>query len=95
MITLYRKANCGYCNDIEEELKELVIAHSVINIEEDAACIDKNHLNISIPFIEDDGKIISGSKEIKSYLEELNKFVSLWRKYQTDACYIDDDEKTC
>ena len=94
MTTLYRKSDCSFCDEIEEELKELVIAHSVINIENEKSTRE-NHEDIPVPYLEDNGKIISGSEEIKKYLEELSKFVSLWRKYQTDSCYIDDDEKTC
>jgi glutaredoxin len=94
MITLFRKPDCWYCNDIEEELKELVIAHRVINIEKAAADINKNYSDIPLPFIEDDGKIISGFEEMQRYLEELKKFISLWRKYQTDACYTDNEGNT-
>ncbi len=94
MTTLYRKSNCSFYDEIEEELKELVIAHSVINIENDES-INRNYKHTPLPFIEDDGKIISGFEEMQRYLEELKKFVSLWRKYQTDACYINDDGETC
>jgi glutaredoxin len=94
MIKLYRKSNCSFCDEIEEELKEMVIARSVINIDNKKST-GGSHENIPLPYLEDDGKIISGTEEIKKYLEELNKLVVLWRKYQTDACYIDDDDKTC
>lgn len=94
MITLYRKLNCSFCDEIEEALKGLVIAHSVINIENEKSA-KVNHKDITLPYMEDNGKIISGSEEIRKYLEELNVFVSLWRKYQTDACYIDDEGQSC
>ncbi len=89
MITLYRKPGCGFCDEIEEELKELVITFDVVNV-------DKNFpKEITLPAIKDDDKMISDYENIKKYMNDLTKFVELWRKYQTDACYIDDDGEIC
>ncbi len=91
MIELYRKQNCYFCDEIEEEIKEFVISHNVINVEK-----NKDFPNeIPLPAIKDNGKMISGYEEIKKYMNDLKKFVDLWRKYQVDACYIDDDGEIC
>ena len=91
MITLYRKSGCGFCDEIEDELKDLVIRFDVINVEE-----QKDFpVEITLPAIKDDDRMVSGYEDIKQYMTGLKKFVELWRKYQVDACYIDDDEETC
>ena len=91
MIELYRKQNCYFCDEIEDELKELVIAHNVINVDNDKDFPKE----IPLHAIKDDGKTYSGYEEIKKYMKDLKKFVELWRKYQVDVCYIDDDGEIC
>jgi uncharacterized protein YozE (UPF0346 family) len=91
MIELFRKQNCYFCDEIEEEIKELVISHEVIYVEKDTDFPKE----IPLPAVKDDGKIISGYEEIRKYINDLKKFVELWRKYQVDACYIDDDGEVC
>lgn len=92
MIELYRNDNCNLCDEVEEELKTLVITHKIINVEKNNTSVPEN---LPLPVIKDEDELISGEKEIKQYLEELNKYVALWRKYQVDACYIEDDGEFC
>lgn len=93
MIELYRKNNCPACEEIEEAFKEMVLAYKVIIVN------DKSNFklpeNINLPAIKDDKKIISGRKNIKQYLEDLNDFLAEWNKFQSDSCYIDKDGSTC
>jgi glutaredoxin len=94
MIELYRKPDCSFCDEIEEDLKELVIKHNIINLKDNKSALPfLSELNF--PVIKDDDEIISGTEEIKRYMKELKKFVYLWRKYQVDACYVDEDGETC
>lgn len=84
MIKLYRPAECPGCEEIEAVLQELVISHQVI-VEEDR----------SIPTLEDNGQLYRGRQEIKGHLQELEKIVADWHRFQSDACYIDDDGEIC
>ena len=44
------------------------------------------------PVLIDGQKIIQGSRNIAGYLEKLEGFKVLWEKFQSDACYCDEDE---
>jgi hypothetical protein len=94
MIELYRTADCPECAAIEAALKEMVVAHRVITVEPG----QKHHApvnGVALPAIKDGDDLVSGQSEIAQYLRELDKFVVAWRRYQSDACYIDDDGKVC
>jgi glutaredoxin len=92
MITLYRVPECHACDEVQETLKELVVAHQVVNVQQErpAALADKE-----LPVIEDGEQWVSGEAALNDYLEELTRVTDQWRKFQTDACYIDDKGKSC
>jgi glutaredoxin len=94
MIKLYRPVDCPDCADVEAILKELVVAHKVIVVEEGQATAELNP-DISLPAIKDNGQVISGPTAINTYLRELEKFVAGWQRFQSDSCYVDDDGATC
>jgi len=84
MIKLYRPADCPGCEEIEAVLQELVISHKIIVVE-----------GRPIPTLEDSGQVYTGRQEIKTHLQELEQIVADWRRFQSDACYIDDDGELC
>ena len=94
MIELYRPANCPDCNKIEETLKELVVAHKIVTIKPDQHSAEISP-DIPLPAIKDEGNIISGPAAIDNYLVELEQIVANWRRFQSDACYIDEDGNGC
>ena len=94
MIELHCKADCPECADIEGVLKELVVAHKVAIIDEadmDPALMSSGE-HIVLPALKENGKLIEGVEAIKIYLQELDEFVTSWRRFQSDACYCDEDE---
>ena len=95
MIRLYRTAECHKgADDIEEALQEMVIAHEVILI--DAAQVpDSLPPETQLPVLVDGSRVITGQAEIAKHLEELERFVADWRRFQADACYVDDDGVIC
>jgi glutaredoxin len=93
MIEFYRPVNCPTCADIEAALQELVVAHKVIVVETDQ--VEPELGNVSLPAFKENGHVISGQEAIRSYLQELEGFVANWRRFQSDACYIDDEGETC
>jgi glutaredoxin len=96
MITLYRVAECAACDEVQTALRELVVAHKVVDVErENTAKVAEMLANRQLPVIADGDALVSGDAEIHAYLAELTGELEQWRKFQTDACYIDDKGQTC
>ncbi len=83
MITLYRHRRCGKCDLLQEGLEKLVLAHRIGYVDEDG-------MN-SAAVLEDEGDLVEGESAIEAHIECLKAFRAQWQKYQTDACYCDDD----
>ncbi len=94
MIELYRKNDSPRSENIEAKLKELVVAYKVVIVEGSDAdpVLAALGERVTLPALKDDGKVISGLPAIRAHLEQLEEFVVLWRKFQSDACYCDEDE---
>jgi hypothetical protein len=89
MITLYRTADCPRCSAIQEVLEGMTLAHKVV-IVEDAQGSPVPHAS-RLPVLEDEGKVIEGRDAILQHLDQLAGFKAEWEKFQTDACYCDDE----
>jgi hypothetical protein len=83
VITLRRKVKSTIADEIENEMIEMSLAYSRIY---------DNNFDI---VIEEGGVQYGTLHEIHTYLEEMKKYKSDWEKFQTDACYIDDDGSVC
>ena len=88
MITLYRTKDCPACTGIEETLRELSLAHEVVVVsgERDDRLPDQSRP----PVLMDEGQVAQGSQAILAHLEELEGFKAQWERFQSDACYCDD-----
>lgn len=84
VIELIRPPRSGAADAIAEQLRDMVVAFE--EVEDPAA---------GSPVLRDEGRVASGEEEIASFLAELRRDVALWQKFQTDACYIDDDGGIC
>jgi glutaredoxin len=89
MLTLYRTENCPSCTALEETLDDLVIQHDVVVV--DGPRDDRLPGGKSPPVLEDDERLVHGSEAIQEYLEDLEGFKAQWDRFQTDACYCDDE----
>jgi len=86
MITFYKHStDCIKCFETETALKDMVVAHSIKLLPAKSKS----------PFIMEGNKKFSGHQEIETYIKELEETVSLWRKFQSDSCYVDSDGKVC
>ena len=94
MIEFYRPVHCPDCTRIEETLRELVVAHKIIRLEPGQSALTLAP-GTPLPAIKDEGQIITGQTAIDAYLVDLEKIVTDWRRFQSDACYIDDDGGIC
>ena len=90
MIELYRPVECQECTDIETALKEMVLAHRIITVEAGQQP-ESLPASTSLPAIKDEGQIFTGQKQIKAYLKELEHIAAEWRKYQSDSCYVNEE----
>jgi len=92
MIELVRTPDSAAGAAIQAKLAELVVAHRVLTVDADhPSPLDGTPL----PAVIDDGRVISGTAALESYLAELSKEIERWRRFQVDACYIDDDGTVC
>ncbi|MBT8211996.1 MAG: hypothetical protein KJN71_02495 [Acidimicrobiia bacterium] len=89
MIELLRVDDCPACDETAGRLADLVIAHTVRSV-------SANELppGTAAPVILDGDKTISGS-ELSAYLAGLGKLMADWDRFQSDACYLDDDGEVC
>lgn len=94
MIELYRTNDDTTGIEIEDGLKELVLAHRVIVVEAGQSP-ETLPDNTPLPALRDEGQIITGSEALQAHLQYLKHVAFEWRKYQSDSCYVHDDGGNC
>jgi len=87
MIIFYRHKKCALCDEVHEQLIELVVAHTVKQLPVTASAEDHCFF--------ENNKTFRGEAAIKSYLGELTQLLHDWRKFQSDSCYTGDDGRVC
>jgi hypothetical protein len=92
MITLYRVDHCYACDEVEERLRDLVIAHNVVNVEKERPA---KLAGKEMPVIVEGNEVVSGEAALHAYLAQLTRDAELWRKYQSDVCYVDEEGNPC
>ena len=94
MITLYRTKVCPFCDEIEEHLRTLVVAHRVIIVEERE---EGAHPSLKqLPMLKEGNAVYGTAGEIKQFLYDLALEVRINRTYQSDACFVDpEDGRAC
>jgi glutaredoxin len=91
MFIFYRSPQCPGCNHIQEILERLAIAHKVIMVHSVEETKDKIPSVTALPVLVDGEKVVQGRDAILARLEEIEKFKELWDKFQSDACYCDEE----
>jgi len=86
-MTLYID-NCRTCSKVRESLSELAMACDVVVVPQEG---QTNRLpqGAHPPVLIDGDKVVQGSPDIFSYIDELQEFKREWLKYQSDVCYMD------
>jgi hypothetical protein len=88
MIELHVAPDAGArAEEVRRSLDDLVVAYRWTT--SDAATTP-----VDLPAIKDGDRWI-GADGIDAYLVELRHFLGLWRKFQADACYLEDDGTVC
>ncbi|MCS4038972.1 glutathione S-transferase N-terminal domain-containing protein [Salinibacter ruber] len=92
MVTLYRQPGDPWADEIEEALREMVIAHEVEHVE-DADALPG--IISELPALHDDGEVVTGASALRSYLQTLRALMADWNRFRSDACYVEDDGSIC
>ncbi|RMG26508.1 MAG: hypothetical protein D6730_09020 [Bacteroidetes bacterium] len=77
MIVFHHKAGDPFSEEVAQSLKELVVAHKLLEGSGQA------------PAIEEDHTLVQGEAAIRAYLHELSLELTHIREIQSDACYLD------
>lgn len=87
MITLYHRTDCPHCTGIRDSLEELAIAFEVVEVGSVEELPEELGRVDSLPVLRQDGEVYAGPSEIVEHLRELEGFVEMWYKFQSDTCY--------
>ncbi|MFB6247661.1 MAG: hypothetical protein ABEL97_03740 [Salinibacter sp.] len=92
MIVLYRRPDDPWADEVQEALDEMVIAYETESVPDaDALPADVP----DTPALRDDGEVIAGETALRTHLEELRALMNDWDRFQSDACYVEDDGSIC
>lgn len=79
---------------VEAALKEMVVGYERVELapEDAESTLGKQ---VDLPAIRHDERLISGREGLLAYLNELERLVEDWRRFQADACYIEENGDVC
>lgn len=92
MITLYRRSDSPRADEVQQALDEMVIAYETESLEDEAARPEDVP---ELPALRDDGEVVTGEEAIDEHLDALRELMNDWDRFQSDACYIEDDGTVC
>jgi len=91
MIIFYKHQNCPVCDAFEEKMVDIVLAHEIRPLSDAAP----KHSTFKDAIIVEGKRTAAGHEEIKKFMTEISKAMELWQKFQSDSCYINDDDTIC
>jgi glutathione S-transferase len=94
MPTLYRTPESAAADAIQSALDEMVIAHDIVAVDGDTALPDGLAAG-DLPALQDDGDVLTDPDAIEARLDALRTLMADWDRFQSDACYLDDDGTIC
>ncbi|MEW5854774.1 MAG: hypothetical protein AB2A00_38715 [Myxococcota bacterium] len=93
MIELLREPDSPAADHVEDALRELSVAHRVVVVQAPAQLQALGE--VTLPAIRDGERVVFGAEPLRAFLEETARLMERWQRFQSDACYVDDDGKTC
>lgn len=92
MVTLYRRPDDAWADDIQSALDDMVIAYETETIDDGTVPPD----DVSqLPALRDDEEVITGREALRERLDALRSLMADWDRFQSDACYVEDDGSVC
>lgn len=92
MVTLYRRADDPWADEIQNALDEMVIAYETDIVKDTTALPEEVP---DLPALRDDEEVVTGEDALKARLESLRQLMNDWDRFQSDACYIEEDGSIC
>lgn len=92
MITLYRRPDDSWADEIQEALDDLVIAYETETIGPDTSPPDDVP---ELPALRNEGDIVTGEATLREHLDHLRSLMADWDRFQSDACYVEEDGSIC
>ncbi len=92
MITLYRRPDSARADEVQKALDEMVIAYETESLEDEAARPEDVP---KLPALRDDGEVVTGEEALDEHLDTLRELMNDWDRFQSDACYIEEDGTVC
>jgi hypothetical protein len=96
MVTLYRHPTDDVGQSIQDELEAIVIQHEVVTVETRSDLPERlTEYQADLPLLVDDGSMHVTPGAIRCHLGALRQLMADWDRFQSDACYIDDEGRLC
>ena len=92
MITLYRRPDSAPADEIQEALDEMVIAYETEVVAHNTALPADVP---SLPALRDDEQVVTEPEALNDHIEKLQELMRDWNRFQSDACYIEEDGSIC
>lgn len=87
MITFYCTTDCPRCDALREALRDLAIAHRVVEVRSPGDLPDEAGEASELPVLIDENGVFAGAAAVADHVEELESLRDEWYKFQSDACY--------
>lgn len=96
MPTLYRRPESPLGDEVQGALEAIVIQHDVVIVDsaDDLPGVGAVSMQ-DLPALVDDGVVYASEAGLQRHVEELRQLMGVWDRFQSDACYIDDDGQLC
>jgi hypothetical protein len=91
MIILHLHRNKYDSDEIIEQLKDIAISYQVVYVDEKGTDSSLIFKYADPPQLIDDDRVVQGKHEILRYIDTLKDFIEEWQKFQSDACYCDEE----
>ncbi len=92
MVTLYRRPDDPHADELQSALDDMVIAYETETIQ--AGASPPNDVP-KLPALRTDGDVVTGAAALQETLDDLRALMADWDRFQSDACYINDDGTVC
>lgn len=90
MFIFYHQKSDAFTRWVKDKLDEMVVAHKIIDVgERDSGSLSDGISTSDLPLLSDGHEHWRSQKEIKAFLEELQRDLEFSRSLTSDACYVD------
>lgn len=94
MITLYRHPEDAWADEIQDLLDDMVIAYETETVPPEANQGLPEGVS-ALPALRDDDEVLTDKTAIRERLDALEQLMADWDRFQSDACYLDEDGNVC